>query len=114
MLDVVDTREPNKEKAEKVCFICWKRFTCKDLEKISKIVPSNVSQQCPRKLRRDSKAYEWKDTHFILSKRTSPDVMRSSPKYSTSIPSSSLRLKSIPELFNKSMESGANMSSLLE
>lgn len=43
MFDVVDIRELNKEKVEKVCFICWKRFICKDFEKIFKIVFFNVS-----------------------------------------------------------------------
>lgn len=47
MLDVIDTREPNEEKAEKVCFVCWEGFTCKDLKKISKIVSSTVGQQRP-------------------------------------------------------------------
>lgn len=56
---------------------------------------------------------EWNDIHLILSNKTNPDVINSSPKYWTSIPSSSLRLKSIPEFFNNSMESGAYMSSLM-
>lgn len=40
MLDVIDTREPNEEKAEKVGFVSGEGFACKDLEKISKVISS--------------------------------------------------------------------------
>lgn len=54
----------------------------------------------------------WKDSHLTLSLRTIPDVMRSSAKSQTSMPSSSCFLKWIPQLVNRSIESCAYMSSL--
>lgn len=60
------------------------------------------------------KTYLWKETHFTSSNRARPDVMRSSPKCSTSIPIRSCRSKSRPAFVNKSNESGAHISSLVD
>ena len=49
----------------------------------------------------------------MLSLRTTPDVMSSSAKSNTSMPSSSCFLNWIPELVSRSMESWAYMSSLV-
>lgn len=54
----------------------------------------------------------WKDSHLTFSHRTRPDVMRSSAKYSVSIPSSSCFLNCRPEFWSRSMESWEYISSL--
>jgi len=58
------------------------------------------------------RTYLWKDSHFTLSLRTTPDVISSSAKCRVSIPSSSCFWNCSPELARRSMESWEYMSSL--
>ena len=61
-----------------------------------------------------AKTHLWNEIHFVSGVNTSPDVIMSSAKSFGSIPISSCRCRSMPDFCSRSMDSGANMSSLLD
>lgn len=58
--------------------------------------------------------YLWNESHLTPSQSTTPEVIRSSAKYSVSMPSSSCFLNWIPEVVRSSIESCAYISSLMK
>lgn len=72
MLDVVDTREPNEEKAEKVGFISWEGFACKDLEKISEVISSTGESAPSKEIPKGLKGVRMERHPFNIVKKNKP------------------------------------------
>lgn len=112
MLDIVDAREPHEKEVEEVLLGRGEGLARENAEEVAKIVPAACQLTARDQIAGEQGTHEWNETHLTLGKSTRPEVTSSSPKYSTSIPSSSFRLKSIPEFLSSSILSGAYMSSL--
>lgn len=99
---------------EEVVFLSREGFVGEEFEEVAKVVAT--AGQSVRVVRYGGEGggatHEWKDTHFVSSERTRPEVIMSSAKSLGTMPISSCLIKSMPDFCNSSIDSGAYMSSL--
>lgn len=125
VLDVVDCRKKQVEDLKEVVLLLRKPSISQKLHQIAKVITAEKSKMGMfitiltnhgihlLGLEKNLKtANLWKESHLTFSQSTRPDVMRSSAKYSVSIPSSSCFLNWRPEFCSRSIESCEYMSSL--